>query len=78
MRAAPVNGTVLCERIARDPAPFEAEPPPEYRVEAVSDGLSWPAPGDVVVCDSTGTELRLPGGVKYLFKAENVAGRVIG
>lgn len=83
MKVLPENGTVLCEQInetrhedASSGFVYEKEELPVYRVvSAAPDAEAW-KPGDEIVCDSTGTRLKTPEGVKYLFKTENIAGRI--
>lgn len=83
MEIVPENGTVLCEQInetkhrAEESGVFyEKEELPLYRIiSACAGDKDWRA-GDVIVCDSTGTRLAFSGKVQYLFKTENIAGRI--
>lgn len=82
MTVIPENGTVLCEVVEaakRETTEcgisYEKEGVPLYVVVSVSSGSSF-SPGDVVICNSTGTRLCLPGKVQFLFKEENVVGKV--
>lgn len=85
MIITPRNGAVLCQMTnstEHEDSSFgfvyRKEELPIYEVLAVDSlnnrlGLSI---GDLVVCNSTGTKLKLDDGVQYLFNAENIIGKV--
>lgn len=84
MKAFPENKTVLCERTVEPKSRTdvngifcEKEALPVYRIVSTArDVCSW-KPGDMIVCDSTGTRLNIPGGgILYLFKEKNIACRI--
>lgn len=85
MTASPERGVLLArpvvaakERVDEGGLSYERESLPVYEVVSAGPGAGrWKA-GDRIVCDSTGTELALEGQKLYLFKAENVAGRIAG
>ena len=69
MKILPENGAVLAERV-KDPSQdveeggvrYRKTALPLYKVIAVGgEGGEW-RPGDVIVCESTGTEAKLPDG----------------
>lgn len=84
MNITPENGTVLCEQVneTRHRAEesgicYEKEELPVFRIFSVCQNEKTWRPGDCIVCDSTGTKLVFSGKVQYLFKTENIAGRIL-
>jgi hypothetical protein len=83
MEIIPENGTVLCEQVNKtryraeeSGICYEKEEFPVYRILSVCDGEKIWCVGDRIVCDSTGTRLSFSGKVQFLFKTDNIAGRI--
>ena len=84
MEIIPENGTVLCEQINQTKHQaeessicYEKEEFPVYRILSVCDDEKIWRVGDCIACNSTGTKLSFSGKVQFLFKTENIAGRII-
>ena len=85
MKVVPENDTVLAFPVNKSKHQAEAngfvyntEDLPVFQIISVCDDEVYWKPGDKIICNSTGTKLNLPGDeVQYLFKTENIAGRII-
>ena len=82
----PENNTVLCVEdtpnkifVVEFGVKYERENFPTYRVVRKSSDYSGLdiSENDIIICNSTGTKLMDNGKTYFLFKSENVAGKII-
>lgn len=83
----PENNYVLCEKIIDDnnlntetSIIYDEKLLPEYKVISVSKSpydIFSVIPGDTVICNSTGMKIKNNDNIQYLFKYENLIGKII-
>ena len=55
---------------------YRAEMLPEYKVISIGDCVCNVDVGDFVVVNSTGTNVKIDNDTLYLFKSENIVGKI--
>lgn len=83
MEAVPQNEHILCEKLKQEDSQkdfflYDKDEFPSYKVLRVGRGAeaSGFKAGDEVVCSTDGTKVKVDGNDFWLFKKENIIGKV--
>ena len=85
MKIIPQKGMVLCtlassiEKETESGFVYKSNDIPLYKVESIGQSVSMSiVPGDILVVNATGTRAIADNVEYWLFKEENIAGKVVG